>query len=106
MARVERGNVVLHKDDEDVQHYIKLGYKQTDEMGNVIQDTIPSDVGTLKKAYIDKDKKIAELEATIAKLTAEASSKPSKPKAETVAEPKAVAEDKPATSKAKKTQKK
>ena len=101
MARVERGNVVLHIPDEEVQHYINLGYKHTDEMGNVLQDTIPSDVGTLQKAFIDKDKRIAELEATVAELTAKISSKPSKPVVKDE-----VVEEKPKAPKPKKTTKK
>ena len=73
MARVERGNVVLHVKDYEVQHYVKLGYNVTDESGNIIKESIPTDVGTLQRAYIENMKRIEELENTIAELTAKLS---------------------------------
>lgn len=70
MQRVERGNVVLKVEDFEVQHYLTLGYSLTDDKGNVIKEAMPSNVGVLQEAYIKHTKKIAELEATIAELTA------------------------------------
>ena len=69
MARVERANVVLHVKDDEVPRYLSLGYKQTDENGNLIQEAVPHDVAALTRAYIDNKKKIAELETQIADLT-------------------------------------
>ena len=71
MARVERGNVVLHIDDNDIQHYLNLGYNLTDESGNVLQRSIPTNLGELQSAFIANTARIAELEDTVAKLTAE-----------------------------------
>lgn len=78
MARVERGNVVLHIDDEDIKHYLTLGYKQTDDNGNVIAEGIPNSIGELQKAYVEHEKKIAELEAKVKELTAPKSTKSKK----------------------------
>lgn len=71
MVRVERGNVVLKVQDYEVQRYLTLGYNVTDEKGNVLKEALPNDVGTLQRHYIEQKKKIEELEATVAKLTAE-----------------------------------
>ena len=75
MARVERGNVVLKVKDYEVQHYLNLGYNLTDDAGNVIRKSIPTNIGELQTAYLEHTKKIAELEDTIAKLTAQLSVK-------------------------------
>ena len=71
MARVERGNVVLHIADNEVQHYLQLGYNLTDESGNVISSAIPSNLGVLQKYYVEHTEKIEELEKTITTLTAQ-----------------------------------
>lgn len=75
MARVERGNVVLQVKDYEVQHYLNLGYNLTDEAGNILRKSIPTNIGELQTAYLEHTKKIAELEDTIAKLTAQLSAK-------------------------------
>ena len=71
MVRIERGNVVLKVQEHEVQRYLKLGYNVTDNTGKVLQEAIPNDLGTLQKHYIEHKKKIEELEAIVAKLTAE-----------------------------------
>lgn len=68
MARVERGNVVLDIKDTEVQRYLDLGYNVVDEKGKVIKACVPTDLATLRKAYIEHTAKIAELEATIKSL--------------------------------------
>jgi uncharacterized small protein (DUF1192 family) len=75
MPRVERGNVVLMVKDHEVQHYLNLGYNLTDDAGNVLKRSIPTNIGELQTAYLEHTKKIAELEDTIAKLTAQLSMK-------------------------------
>ena len=81
MARVERGNVVLQVKDFEIQHYLNLGYNLTDEAGNILQESIPTNVGELQKAYLEHTKKIAELEDINAKLTAQLSAKKTTKKA-------------------------
>lgn len=71
MVRIERGNVVLKVQEHEVQRYLLLGYNVTDEQGNVLKEAMPNDLGTLQKYYVEHKKKIEELEAIVAKLTAE-----------------------------------
>ena len=71
MVRIERGNVVLKVQEHEVQRYLKLGYNVTDDTGKVLKEALPNDLGTLQKLYIESKKKIEELEAIVAKLTAE-----------------------------------
>lgn len=71
MVRIERGNVVLKVQEHEVQRYLKLGYNVTDETGKVLQEALPNDLGTLQKFYVEHKKRIEELEAIVAKLTAE-----------------------------------
>ena len=71
MVRIERGNVVLKVQEHEVQRYLKLGYNVTDETGKVLQEALPNDLGTLQRYYVEHKKKIEELEAIVAKLTAE-----------------------------------
>lgn len=71
MVRIERGNVVLKVQEHEVQRYLKLGYNVTDDTGNVLQEALPNDLGTLQRCYVEHKKQIAELEAIVAKLTAE-----------------------------------
>lgn len=71
MVRIERGNVVLKVQEHEVQRYLKLGYNVTDDTGKVLKEAIPNDLGTLQKYYIEHKKRIEELEAIVARLTAE-----------------------------------
>lgn len=71
MVRIERGNVVLKVQEHEVQRYLTLGYSVTDDTGKVLQSAIPNDLGTLQRCYVESKAKIDELEAIIAKLTAE-----------------------------------
>ena len=71
MATVQRLNVILTVPDEEVNHYLQLGYDMIDDAGKVIQKAIPTSLGELQIFYVESVKKIAELEDIIAKLTAE-----------------------------------
>lgn len=71
MVRIERGNVVLKVQEHEVQRYLKLGYNVTDESGKVLKEALPNDLGLLQKFYVEHKKRIEELEAIVAKLTAE-----------------------------------
>ena len=70
MAYIQRANVVLQVKDSEVDYYINLGYNEITKDGKVIKETMPTDIHTLQKYYVDNKKKIAELEAEIAKLKA------------------------------------
>jgi hypothetical protein len=63
---------------------LNLGYNLTDNKGNVLKRSIPTNLGELQAAYIKHTAEIAELEATVAKLTAElAANKPTPKKKQT-----------------------
>ena len=55
--RVERGNVVLHVFEEEKRHYLQMGYNVTDENGNILEESVPRDIGTLQRFYVDGKKK-------------------------------------------------
>lgn len=82
MTRVERGNVVLRVEDDEVQHYLQLGYNVTDDNGKVITASIPNDVGTLQKFYLEHTTRITELENQVAELTQKLATKKSVPQTE------------------------
>ncbi len=68
LVQVERGNVVLQVPEFDVQRFIDQGYNLTDGHGNIIQASVPRDLGTLQKLYLEHTKKIRTLEDTIQQL--------------------------------------
>lgn len=68
MAKVRRANVILTIKDSEVERYLDLGYDIIDEMGNVIRESIPTDVGTLRRAFVEHTKTIADLKAEIDNL--------------------------------------
>ena len=73
--RVERGNVVLYVFEEERRHYLQLGYNVTDEFGNIVEESVPRDLGTLQRYYVESKKKIADLEAKVAELESGKSTK-------------------------------
>ena len=68
MITVQRGNVVLQVAEDSVTKYMNLGYNVIDDKGNVIEECIPNDLGTLQKHFIESKKRIAELEEQLAQL--------------------------------------
>ena len=65
---VQRANTILEVPEEWVDRYIDEGYDVIDDKGNVIKKSIPRDLGTLQKAYMDHVRKIEELESEIEEL--------------------------------------
>ena len=57
---VRRANVVLNISESQLGYYMSQGYDVIDETGKVIQASVPTDVGTLQKAYFDH---LSEIEA-------------------------------------------
>lgn len=68
MARVERGNVVLTIPDSDIKRYMDMGYNVIDEKGKVIQACVPTDLGTLRQAFVNQTEKIKQYEEKIRQL--------------------------------------
>lgn len=75
---VQRANVVLRVPEEWLDRYVDQGYDVIDESGNVIQASIPRDLGTLQKAYIEHTQEIEELKRTIEELKQKKSGRPKK----------------------------
>lgn len=65
---VQRANTILQVPEEWVDRYIDQGYDVLDSDGKVIQKSIPKDLGTLQKAYVEHTAKIKELEKEIEQL--------------------------------------
>lgn len=91
LVHVERGNVVLKVPEDAVQHYMDQGYSVVDNKGNVIKASIPRDLGTLQKAFVEKSAEIEQLKAEIEQLKAEIA-RPKKPKKQTTTNKKEVSE--------------
>jgi len=70
-VKIVRGNVVLRVEAKDVSHYLTMGYNVVDENGKILREAIPTDTGVLQRAFVDNKQKIADLEASVASLTAE-----------------------------------
>lgn len=83
MAKVRRQNVVLTIKDEDVKHYIDLGYKVIDDFGNVIAGEEPD----YKQLYFQERERVLALEEKLKKLTAVKEEVEEEPKVEAEAEP-------------------
>lgn len=71
MAIVERDNVVLEIKDTEVGRYLDLGYNVTDGKGNILKESIPTDVRLLQKLYIENTQQIEALQKQIEQLKAE-----------------------------------
>lgn len=65
---VQRANVVLQISPQQVDYYLNQGYNVIDEKGNVIQASVPRNLGELQKAYIDHVAEIESLKEEIRKL--------------------------------------
>ena len=75
---VQRANVVLRVPEEWLDRYVDQGYDVIDDNGNVIKASIPKDLGTLQKAYIEHTQEIEELKRTIEELKQKKSGRPKK----------------------------
>lgn len=65
---VQRANVVLQISPQQVDYYLSQGYNVINEKGEVIQASIPRDLGTLQKAFVEDKNTIEALQAEIAEL--------------------------------------
>lgn len=68
---VKRANTILDISNSQLDYYLNQGYDVIDEMGRVIQASVPTDVGTLQKAYLDHTNEIEAMSAEIEKLKAQ-----------------------------------
>lgn len=89
MARVRRQNVVLTIKDDEVQHYLNLGYKVIDDNNNVIAGEEPD----YKQLYFQEKEKNIALEAKLQEYETVKKYGDKAPNDEPVAEPES--EEKP-----------
>ena len=90
MIYAEQGNRIKVIQETEIQRYVEKGYTITDGRGTVIRETVPTDMATLRLAYVDHQKEIKELKERIAELEqalTQAQSKKSKPVKEDNEEP-------------------
>jgi hypothetical protein len=72
MIQVRRDNVILDIPEEQKDYYKGLGYNVLGVHGEVVEETVPTDLAALQRFYKDAKKEIADLKAQIKKLKAEA----------------------------------
>jgi len=65
---VQRANVILQISKEQLDYYLTQGYDVIDSKGNVIKASVPKDLGTLQKAFVDNQAEIERLKKQIAEL--------------------------------------
>lgn len=65
---VQRANVVLRISPQQVDYYLSQGYNVIDENGNIVKASVPKDLGTLQKAFVEHTAQIDALKEEIAKL--------------------------------------
>lgn len=65
---VQRANVILQISEEQLDYYLTQGYNVIDSKGNVIKASVPKDLGTLQKAFVDNQAEIERLKKQIAEL--------------------------------------
>lgn len=67
---VQRANVILTIAKDQLDYYKNQGYDVIDKNGNVLEASLPRDVGTLQKAFVDNAEEIQKLKETISELEA------------------------------------
>lgn len=65
---VKRANVLLTVPEDQKSEYLAKGFDVVDDRGRVVEHTTPSDVNTLKRAYIDHLKEIEKMKKEISEL--------------------------------------
>lgn len=68
---VRRGGSYLTIPAVAIDRYLAKGYDVVDSAGNVIKESVPNDINSLKIAYEKHTAKIKELEATVLELKRE-----------------------------------
>ncbi len=68
---IQRTNVILRVSKQQVDYYLNQGYNVIDEQGNVVKASIPRDLGTLQKAYVEHLKEIEDLKMQLKELSSQ-----------------------------------
>lgn len=64
--QVIRANVILDVSPEDKEYYMGQGFSVLDEAGNVVEEAMSNDVGTLQVQVTELRKEVADLKAKLA----------------------------------------
>lgn len=83
MAKVRRANVVLTIKDDQVERFTDMGYDVIDELGNVIQKSVPQDISSFRKALMEAEEELKTLKEENESLKKEIASLKRKSKAVT-----------------------
>lgn len=71
MVKVRRGNTTLRVDEVEVVKYMAKGFSVIDANGNIVKQSVPTEIGQLQKAYSEHVEVIKQKDAEIAKLKSE-----------------------------------
>ena len=75
MIKVERANVVLTVPESMLDYYVSKGYTARSQTGEIIKEAIPTDLGALRKAFVEHTAEIKSLKSTIARIEAQLAEK-------------------------------
>ena len=97
MIYAQKGNKLRQIAEADIQTYVEQGYKIVDGQGTVLKETVPTDLATLRSAYVKHKDEIKALtarnDALVREINALKNAKPAK--AEKVVETTEATEAKP-----------
>ena len=107
MIYAERGNKVVSISEDAISRYVEQGYVIKDASGKILRDTVPTDMASLKKAFIECREENKALKEEIAKLNAQLVEKTTQKAAKKEVEEPTVAttEEKPVSEKPKRATK-
>lgn len=71
IVTVKRANVILHVNKDQLKYYMDQGYDLINDNGDVIESSIPRDLGTLQKAYVEHEAQLKKLQEDNNALIAE-----------------------------------
>ena len=64
----QKANIVTVIQEEQIDEFIAKGYRVIDGVGNIVKDTAPENLETLKAAYVSNTAEINSLKAEVARL--------------------------------------
>jgi len=68
MAQVQRANVYLTIEEAEIPKYLAKGFNLLDASGRVVKQSVPTDIDTLQKAFIEHEAEISKLKSEIQAL--------------------------------------
>ena len=68
MAQVQRANVYLTIEEAEIPKYLAKGFNLLDASGRVVKQSVPTDIGTLQRAFTEHEAEISKLKSEIQAL--------------------------------------